>query len=203
MSLLIRSVLAVIIIAYPFVVYFGLLHFQFWQVALFIVVLALFRILLLKNRPTAILKTGIIGAVVLLFLALLAMALEQALWLKIYPELAMALEQALWLKIYPVAISLLLLFFFASSLLTSKSMIERFAELREKNITKEKQHYMRNLTKVWCGFFVINAMVASYTIFQSDKIWMLYNGLISYLLMGGLLIGELFFRHLVVLKRHR
>ncbi|MCB1582393.1 MAG: hypothetical protein R3E90_10885 [Marinicella sp.] len=187
MSLLIRSVLAVIIIAYPFVVYFGLLHFQFWQVALFIVVLALFRILLLKNRPTAILKTGIIGAVVLLFLALLAMALEQALWL----------------KIYPVAISLLLLFFFASSLLTSKSMIERFAELREKNITKEKQHYMRNLTKVWCGFFVINAMVASYTIFQSDKIWMLYNGLISYLLMGGLLIGELFFRHLVVLKRHR
>ncbi len=185
MSLLFRMVLAVIIIAYPFVVYFGLLHFQFWQVALFIAVLALLRILLLKNKNNSVLKTGLIGAVLLLCLALLAMMLEASLWL----------------KLSPVALSLLLLFFFASSLFSSKSMIERFAELREKNITPEKKQYMRKLTVVWCVFFVINATISVYTIFLSDKSWMLYNGLISYLLIGTLVVGELLFRHLIVTKR--
>ncbi len=81
-------------------------------------------------------------------------------------------------------------------------MIQRFAEIREKDITPAKQSYMRKLTLVWCGFFVMNALISFYTLwFGSTKLWMLYNGLISYILIGVLVLGELLYRHLAVMKR--
>ena len=185
MVLLIRLFLAVIVIAYPFVVYFGLIHFQFWQVTLFIAVIALIRLAFYSRNNSGMMKTGIVGAFLLLLFSLLAMLLKQQLWL----------------KIYPVAISLTLLYFFAASLQTPKSMIERFAELKEKNISEQKKNYMRKLTLIWCGFFILNALIATYTIFTSSKTWMLYNGLISYVMIGLLITIELLYRHLVVLKK--
>ncbi len=178
--------LASIILAYPFVVYFGLLHFEFWQVALFVIIIALLRLLVVKNQSANYLKIGFVGAGLLLFFAVMALILKQQVWF----------------KFYPIAISLSMLYFFASSLWTEKCMIQRFAEIREKNITPEKQRYMQKLTKVWCVFFIANAMLSTYTLlFSSDKQWMLYNGFISYVLVGALGLGELIYRHLVVMRR--
>lgn len=52
---------------------------------------------------------------------------------------------------------------------------------------------------VWCGFFVVNAAIALYTVvFAPMKIWVIYNGFISYVLMGILFLGEFVLR-----KRHQ
>lgn len=186
MKIMVRLLLGIIVVAYPFVVYFGLLHFQFWQVAVFVIVIAMLRLLVVKNQASNYLKIGFFGAVLLLFFA----------------AMALLFKQQFWFKFYPIAISLAMLYFFASSLWTDKNMVQRFAEIREKNITIEKQLYMRKLTQVWCGFFIFNAMVSSYTmLFSSDKHWMLYNGLVSYILMGVLGLSELIYRHVVVLRR--
>ncbi len=186
MKLLIRLILAIIFIAYPFVLYFGLLHFDFWQVSLFIILIALLRLLVLRKQESSVLKIGFFGAIFLLFFSTIA-------WL---------LNQEMWLKIYPIAISLTLLYIFASSLWTEKSIIQRFAELREKDINATKQMYMRKLTIIWCWFFIFNALISGYTLFfLSTKHWMLYNGFISYLLMGMLGLGELTYRHWVVMRK--
>ena len=184
MSLLLRAVLTITLIAYPFIVYYGLLHFKFYQLTLFIAALALLRIWVLRHSSAAVIKSGLYGAIILLVLSLVAFGLEAQIWL----------------KIYPVVINLLLLLLFAQSLFADKSMIQRFAEFKEKNITEQKSKYMRKLTVIWCVFFVINALIATYTLFLSDKAWMLYNGFISYLMIGALILGELIYRHLVVLK---
>ena len=186
MMVVIRLLLAVILLAYPLVVYYGLLNFEFWQVALMVISIALIRLLLIKQRSTQLLKIGFIGALILLCFGLLALILDHPVWL----------------KIYPIAISVVLLYAFASSLLTEKSMIQRFAEIREKNITAGKKIYMKKLTLVWCGFFICNAIISAFTLFLgTPEQWVLYNGLISYLLMGVLAVGELAYRHAVVLKR--
>ncbi len=186
MLVLIRLVLAIVVLAYPFVVYYGLSYFEFWQVSLFVMFVALVRMLVLKDQASKLLKVGVFGAAVLF----------------LFGVLALVLSQEVWLKIYPVVISLALCYVFAASLWTEKSMIQRFAEIREKDITPAKGSYMRQLTLVWCGFFVINALISFYTLwFGSTKLWMLYNGLISYILTGALVLGELLYRHLVVMKR--
>jgi uncharacterized membrane protein len=48
---------------------------------------------------------------------------------------------------------------------------------------------------VWCGFFILNGCMAAWTAFAASReTWALYNGLISYLLMGVLFAGEWVFR---------
>ena len=87
------------------------------------------------------------------------------------------------------------LFIFASTLIRPPSMIERFARLAEPNLPEEGVEWTRQVTKVWCGFFCINTVIALITVFFAPmKIWVLYNGLISYVLMGGLLLGEFVLR---------
>ena len=97
------------------------------------------------------------------------------------------------LTYYPVLVTLCALFFFAQSLQTVP-MIERFARLRHPNLPPEGQIWCRRVTQVWCGFFVINAIIALWTTTQSQAIWTLYNGCISYILMGILFVGEYLLR---------
>jgi uncharacterized membrane protein len=45
-------------------------------------------------------------------------------------------------------------------------------------------------------FFIFNGIVAALTISASDAVWALYNGLISYIIMGILFAGE------YIVRRH-
>lgn len=100
-------------------------------------------------------------------------------------------HSALPLKFYPVLVSLAMLTVFGASLLHPPSLIERIARLREPDLPPAAVRYTRNVTRIWCGFFVLNGSIAAWTALAgSDRAWALYNGLISYLLMGALFAGE-------------
>ncbi len=106
------------------------------------------------------------------------------------------------LQIYPLLVSAGLFVVFAGSLLTKKSMIERFASLYEKNISPSKQAYMRCVTQLWCGFFIVNFGISAYTwLAMSLTAWTWYNGIISYVLIGLLFVVEYAYRRLVFLKQ--
>jgi uncharacterized membrane protein len=47
--------------------------------------------------------------------------------------------------------------------------------------------YTRRVTQVWCGFFVVNGLLALGTaLWASEALWSLYTGVIAYVLMGVL-----------------
>jgi len=95
------------------------------------------------------------------------------------------------LRLYPVVISLGMLSFFATSLRYPPTIIERIARLQEPNLSPQGVRYTRHITTIWCIFFIINAGIAFYTtLYTSRETWALYNGLIAYCLMGGLMLGE-------------
>ena len=51
--------------------------------------------------------------------------------------------------------------------------------------------YTRRVTQVWCGFFVVNGLIAVATaLWASTAVWTLYNGLLSYVAMGVLMGGD-------------
>lgn len=105
--------------------------------------------------------------------------------------LSMYLNHATPLKLYPVIVSITLLSVFAISLWYPPSVIERLARLEDPNLPYEAIAYTRKVTVVWCLFFLINGGIAFFTaLYASDKVWALYNGLISYCLMGLLFAGE-------------
>ena len=55
--------------------------------------------------------------------------------------------------------------------------------------------YLRKVTIAWLTFFLINAAISALTaISGSLKLWTLYNGFISYLLIGVMFAAEFLIR---------
>jgi len=103
------------------------------------------------------------------------------------------------LKLYPVLVNAILLIVFAVSLYWPPSAIERIARLQHPNLPPRGVAYTRKVTEVWCGFFIVNGGLALITsLWASERIWALYNGLIAYGLMGVLFAGEWLVRRQVM-----
>ena len=96
--------------------------------------------------------------------------------------------------LYPVLVSLAFLAFFAFSL-KNEAVITKIARLKEPDLDEKGVNYTRNLTKIWCAFFVFNAVLSLALALIDDKLyWSVYSGAVSYALMGTLFFGEILFR---------
>lgn len=104
------------------------------------------------------------------------------------------------LKLYPVLVSAVLLCAFGVTLFYPPVMVFRLALLQDKTIRgslaeKRIERYCRKVTLVWCAFFILNGGIALGTVFfASDRFWSIYNGGISYILMGLVFAGEFMVR---------
>ena len=96
--------------------------------------------------------------------------------------------------LYPVLINTFLALVFYLSL-KKTPIITKLAMLKDKNLPLKAINYTANLTKIWLGFFIINGLVSAILALRDNKIyWLIYCGIISYFLIGILILGELIFR---------
>ena len=115
-------------------------------------------------------------------------------------------NQTVFLKLYSVVISATMLVVFGSTLFFPPTIIFRFATLADKSIVGSPsqqgvERYCRKVCIAWCVFFVCNGAVAAYTaLCCSDRVWSVYNGGISYILMGLLFAIEFCIRRKVQKK---
>lgn len=172
--------LGAVLLAYPVIVYFGLSYFEPRIVALLVVLLAIARFVLAPGRGDDALPLNFLLAVgVAVFVAALTLFSNSA-------------DHLLY---YPVFMNVLMFTLFFLSLLRPPSMIERFARIAEPDLSPSGVRYTRQVTKVWCAFFVINGAIALYSCLAASlEFWTLYNGAIAYILMGALFAGEYAFR---------
>ena len=112
-------------------------------------------------------------------------------------------NRTVFLKLYSVAISATLLVVFGSTLFLPPNIIFRFACLQDKTIRGSAaessiERYCRKVTLAWCIFFICNGSVSAFTaFFCSDTVWSVYNGGISYALMGCMFAVEFLIRRRV------
>lgn len=182
MRQLLTALSAVVLLAYPFAVYFGIDKFGLSWVGIFLIAALGGRLLFVQRSKLKELKqVAQISAITGITLV----------------GLGIVFKQHGWLTFYPVVVNVCMLILFASSLNQSQTIIERLARLQEPELPESGVRYTRKVTKVWCGFFVLNGLIALYTCFQPLELWTLYNGLISYLLAGSLFAGEWIVRQFV------
>ena len=94
------------------------------------------------------------------------------------------------LKYYPPIANFGFFAVFFSSLFQEKTVIQKIALAAEPDADENVMRYTRNLTYVWAGFTFLNFLISLATVFASEKIWALYNGFISYFLVGTFFIIE-------------
>jgi len=180
------------LLIYPVIIYFGLQYIEPGFLAAFFAIVFVFRHFILTKKGTSYhsekqpkkrAKIPHMHVVLISVLSLLA-----------YSTLA---NSALALKFYPVVISLSFLAIFSYSLFKPPSVVEMIARLHE-TLDDHGIIYTHKVTQVWCAFFIVNALIATWTVFHDDEqIWLLYNGFISYILMGVLMSVEFVVRFFV------
>lgn len=163
---------------YPFYVWYAI---SYWHPAAALLPVAV--LLLIKSSlPGTPVHSRIFFALTTLLLCL-ALSLNQA-------------EQAM--LFYPVWINAGLLVLFGSSLIFPPTIVERLARLMEGELDAKGIAYTRKVTQVWCVFFLCNGTIAAATALAGNwDIWLWYNGVISYVLMGLLMLIEWRVRRIV------
>ena len=107
-------------------------------------------------------------------------------------------------KLYPLFVSMGGAAYGLWTMLHPPSAVERLAQLSMPNerFDDRKRAYMQRVTAIWVVFFVGNGSAAAYTaVFASTAVWAVYNGLVSYVLIGALFSAEYLFR-IWYRKRH-
>lgn len=170
----------IVIMLYPFLIYFGLQYGGLNFLAISLGVVFLLRIFTCKQIKLEQCKNlTFISASIGITLVLLALILKNSAWF----------------KFYPVGVSATLFIFFTCSLYQNQTIIEKMARLQDPNLPASAIFYTRQVTKVWMAFFLINASISLYTCFLSIEIWSIYNGLISYILIASLFSIEFVVRY--------
>ncbi len=154
-------------------------------------------------------RVGLAPLGVLLVLGVLVRAwpfLRERLWLLsvaallglAYIFLLFSSGSSTLLKLYPTAVSIFLLGAFGGSIFYPPTVVQRFAVAAGMEVTPRTVAYTRGLTLLWCGFFLTNIVITSFiAVKASIEVWTLYNGLVSYVLMGVIFLGEFLYRRLV------
>jgi uncharacterized membrane protein len=159
-------------VVFPFLVYFGL-----------------------QVLPPAALAVGLlslVGAKLLVERARIPAWLLPLCWLAIL----LLLAATAWAPVgamtaYPIVVSLGLAAVFGHSLLHGPCVVERIARLRDPHLPAWVVGYTRTVTKVWLVFFLANAAMSAATAIAGDlQLWTLYNGFVSYILMGCIFVAE-------------
>ena len=102
---------------------------------------------------------------------------------------------AVILQLYPTIISLGLLSAFGVSLIYPPTMIERFATAAGMVVNSRSISYTRAVTILWCIFFTMNAAVSGIiAVSGSMRVWAIYNGFLSYIIIGVIFASEYVFR---------
>lgn len=99
-----------------------------------------------------------------------------------------------FVKLYPVVVNCFIFLVFFISSFSKETVIQKFAKLTEPNIKPKALEYTRKLTYYWTIFTFFNFLISLWTVFLPQKIWSIYNGIISYILVGSFFAIEYFVR---------
>ncbi|CAM3809079.1 DNA gyrase subunit B [Rouxiella silvae] len=173
LTAVLHALMVVTIIIYPLAVWLGLKSWGIGILAPVLVGVFVLRLLTFRGKISQLTALGRTAAIAGVIFA-------SASWL---------LHETQMLLYYPVAVNGLLLLLFGYSLIFPPPIVERLARLSQPELPPQAVQYTRRVTQVWCAFFIVNGAIALYTCLKGDiALWTLYNGGISYLLMG-LLMG--------------
>jgi len=158
-------VLVLVTVSYPFIVFFGLKTFSPWVIGIGLIVFLLVRMLISKKQKKS---EFLIFALTLIMTGILFL-----------------INHSFAIKSYPILMNFSFAIVFGYSLINPPTIIEKIARLREPELDKFGIQYTRKVTFAWVVFFVVNGTISAWTaIYASLETWTIYNGFISYILIG-------------------
>lgn len=166
-----KTLMGILLILYPAVVYYGLTNGMTWLGLLLLVLFFIYKSLFVAKKRWH-------SVIIVCMLSLGA-------WLL----------QATTVKLIPIVIHVSLFLVFYQSLRVKKPIIERFARLDFPAFPEGMAKHCWQITQVWVFFFLFNIIFNIILVtWASDELWAIYNGVLVYGFIGLLVIGEYIWR---------
>ena len=168
---------ALLPVAYPFLVVAALQGLSARWVALLLALVVSLRAMGVWRRPLPGARSQLLVPAVLVGGVLLGSAL---------------FDDERFLLLVPTCMNVALLVAFARTLVgDGPTLVETFARLQVPDLPEAEVAYCRQVTGVWCAFFVLNGSVALVLALSGDRLaWALYTGVLSYVCVGLLFSAE-------------
>ena len=110
-------------------------------------------------------------------------------------------DNDIFLKLYPVLMNTGICLMFALSL-TGTPLVEKIAKKMGHDLNDEQRAYTRRVTIAWAIFMFCLAIISLATVFLPNEVWVMFNGLISYILIA-IMMGVEFLVRRKVMYVHR
>lgn len=168
---------AVLVIAYPVAVFYGLTHFGARAVSVMVLGLMVPGLAWRFRRADRATFWSMVRVPIAMLLLILG---------------GIATDDRRFLLALPVLINAVLLVEFGSTLRAGATpMIERFARMQEPELGPAKIAHCRQWTGRWCAFFLVNGgTAAALALFAPIWWWTVYTGALAYALMGLMFAAE-------------
>ena len=170
LTIITKIFLGLFIIAYPFMIFYALqqnIAVKFIGIILLMAIVSSF----IRNKNRYIFVSGLILCFFVVFF-----------------------NQEIFLKLYPVLMNASVCAIFTLSLRKTPIITQFAQKMRKPPLDDEKIIYTRRATKAWAIFMFINMIISLTTVFLPNEIWVLYNGFISYVLIGIMMLSEYIIR---------
>lgn len=103
----------------------------------------------------------------------------------------LAVDPALTAQLTPAMIQFGLGLLFAKTVLQGPSLIERLVRLEYSEFPPGVSAYCRQLTMAWTALFAFNGLVCTaLALTDNHRLWAIFNGVVVFLLMGGMVCAE-------------
>lgn len=181
-------IITVIMLLYPILIFIGMQHVSPRYLAIGLALVLSTRFFLFKTENKH-------HRIVMSIATLLGVGLCM---------LTLVANNALVMQAYPIIMNALFFAVFFYSWCYPPTVITQIAQrITKQPLSDTAINYTQKVTLMWCGFFVFNGLIALWTTFFGNLVqWTLYNGFISYLLMGALFLGEMITRYFVKKKEY-
>ena len=181
---LLKAGTGLIFLLYPFLIYLGLQEFQPRVLACLLLIAVILRLTASRYGKK---KEGEMGTSLYWIAAAILVTI-----------FTLVTDSKLGLYLYPPLVNLTFFIFFSVSLLHPPTVIERIARRQRPEMSVRAIAYTRKVTQAWCLFFLLNGGISVMSISYSEEWWVLYNGFITYILIGLMLAGEYLIRIKVI-----
>ena len=170
LTIITRIFLGAFVIAYPFVIFYTLqqnIALKFIGLILLMAVIFSF----IRNKNKYLFVMGLVLCFLVIFF-----------------------NQEIFLKFYPVLMNAGVCSVFALSLQKTPVITQFAQKMYKTNLDEDVLIYTRRATLAWAIFMFFNTIASLITVFLSNEAWVLYNGFISYILIGIMMTTEYIIR---------
>ncbi|MDR2509433.1 MAG: hypothetical protein LBC77_02180 [Spirochaetaceae bacterium] len=195
-----------ILILYPVLIFLSMVVFDIPanHLSVFIILFALAYLAInISNEEKRKSPLAYISPAILCLIGVSCFLLSSSIILSVWPGLAGKSKDVI--KLYPLLLNAAWLIVLVSSFVDPPTFVFQIASLFDKSVAAPDVRavmlqFCKKATAVWCVFFVADSVIAYFTIFGpvvaaaggrfSDAIWGVYNGAVTYVIMGIIFVVQ-------------